>query len=320
MWLAMFTVTGTSSNPTSTNLTLGAQYNIVTDVPDNAGNHNGGALRFGLDGKLYLSIGDDAGGCTAQNMSSALGCVWRIDVSSLPGVGAGPPAKSTLIPAGNPYAGPTDNARLVWCHGLRNPFRFHIDSADRVPLHRRRRRRRVGGVRRGHDRRPEPRVAVVRGERAAFELRRYRAGVSPSDRDVEPLPRAPPRSCRSGAIATRPAAPPTSAPPTRAICFYADYYAAAIRRLKYNGTTWVTPPAGPWSAERDRLGDRRQCADRRRDRRRRRDLSHPPVRVGVHRRVPPASPREPERAADRDRVRQQPGRQPPDRPCSVPSS
>jgi glucose/arabinose dehydrogenase len=127
MRLAMFTVSGDLSNPASSNLVLGAQYNIVTDVPDNAPNHNGGALRFGIDGKLYLSIGDDAGTCTAQNTSSALGCVWRIDVSTLPGAGAGPPAKSTLVPAGNPFTVGTDNAKLVWAYGLRNPFRFHID-------------------------------------------------------------------------------------------------------------------------------------------------------------------------------------------------
>ena len=55
--------------------------------------------------------------------------VLRIDVSSLPGTGTGPPAKSTLVPAGNPFnnANPNDISRLVWAYGLRNPFRFHID-------------------------------------------------------------------------------------------------------------------------------------------------------------------------------------------------
>ena len=125
----MFTVTGDLADPASTNLALGTR--STTSSPTSRttpSNHNGGSLRFGIDGKLYLSIGDDASGCAAQDISSSLGCVWRIDVSNLPGAGAGPPAKSTLIPAGNPFAGPTDNARLVWCHGLRNPFRFHIDS------------------------------------------------------------------------------------------------------------------------------------------------------------------------------------------------
>ena len=56
-----------------------------------------------------------------------VGCVLRMDVSSLPEPDAGPPLKATLVPAGNPFSGPTDNARLIWCHGLRNPFRFHID-------------------------------------------------------------------------------------------------------------------------------------------------------------------------------------------------
>lgn len=98
MRLAMFTVSGDLTNPISTNLTIGSQYNIVTDVPDAASNHNGGALRFGIDGKLYLSIGDDASGCPAQNISSKVGCVWRMEVSGLPGAGAGPPRRRRSSP------------------------------------------------------------------------------------------------------------------------------------------------------------------------------------------------------------------------------
>jgi glucose/arabinose dehydrogenase len=241
MRLAMFTLNGDLSNPASTNLTLGVQYNIVTDVPDNAGNHNGGTLRFGIDGMLYLSIGDDANSCAAQNTSSSLGCVWRLDVSSLPGAGTGPPAKSTLVPAGNPYSGPTDNARLVWCHGLRNPFRFHVDSVtgylyiadvgagaweeyDEVT---------TGGLNLGwpwlEGNAPNsscggtqpasvPPIATwshATGAASIMSLGRYRNQVGGAH--------------NFGAA-------------YEGDCFYADYYAAAIRRLKHNGTTWVTPP------------------------------------------------------------------------------
>jgi glucose/arabinose dehydrogenase len=127
--LSMFTVSGALSDPTSTNLALGAQYDIITDIPNNQSYTNSAGVRFGLDGKLYVSIGDDGGGgCVAQDLNSELGCVLRLDVSALPGVGAGPPPKSTLVPAGNPFTGPTDNARLVWAYGLRKPYRFHVDS------------------------------------------------------------------------------------------------------------------------------------------------------------------------------------------------
>jgi len=128
MRLSMFTAVGDLTNPASTNLALGSQYDILTDVPDQAAIHNGGSLRFGPDGMLYLSIGDDGNPCAAQDINSSVGCVLRMNVSSLPGPAAGPPSKATLVPPGNPFSGPTDNARLTWCHGLRNPFRFHIDS------------------------------------------------------------------------------------------------------------------------------------------------------------------------------------------------
>lgn len=127
MRLSMYKIAGDLATPTSTNLSIASQYDIRTDVPDVASIHNGGSLRFGPDGMLYLSIGDDAIPCAAQDINSGVGCIVRMDVSALPLAGPGPPPKSVLIPSGNPFAGPTDNARLVWAYGLRNPFRFHVD-------------------------------------------------------------------------------------------------------------------------------------------------------------------------------------------------
>src|SRR5262249_17330069 len=45
----------------------------------------------------------------------------------MPGMGTGPPPKSDLAPAGNPFPGPDPYARLVFAYGFRNPFRFTID-------------------------------------------------------------------------------------------------------------------------------------------------------------------------------------------------
>ena len=130
MYLSMYTMNGDLAVPTSTNLTLGNRYDILTDPPDNAFNHNGGSIRFGTDGLLYLSIGDDASSCNAQTLSTLAGCVLRLDVSGIaPGSVGGPATKSTLIPAGgNPWNSGSDNQKLHFVKGLRNPFRFHIDS------------------------------------------------------------------------------------------------------------------------------------------------------------------------------------------------
>jgi glucose/arabinose dehydrogenase len=43
-----------------------SRYDVVDGIPDAASNHNGGTVRFGLDGLLYASLGDDASSCSAQ--------------------------------------------------------------------------------------------------------------------------------------------------------------------------------------------------------------------------------------------------------------
>jgi len=128
-YVSMFALTGDLEDGTSTNLQVdaGSRFDILTDIPDNASNHNGGTLRFGPDGALYASLGDDADRCAAQTTTSLKGVILRLSVASLPGAGSGPPAKSTLVPSGNPFSGPNDNERLSFAQGLRNPFRFQID-------------------------------------------------------------------------------------------------------------------------------------------------------------------------------------------------
>lgn len=85
-------------------------------------NHNGGDIRFGPDGYLYIATGDGGSGGDPQNqaqdLTSWLGKILRIDVDS-----------------GNPYSIPGDNPFFnvdsalgeVWAYGLRNPWRFSFD-------------------------------------------------------------------------------------------------------------------------------------------------------------------------------------------------
>lgn len=126
-----FTLTGDLDFSASGDLAFAAasRYDVLVGLPDDASIHNGGTVCFGPDGMLYVSVGDDNGGCDAQDIAVPAGKVLRLDVSGLPG-GPGGPASLTLItPADNPFVGNADpHARLVWVYGLRNPFRFHIDG------------------------------------------------------------------------------------------------------------------------------------------------------------------------------------------------
>ncbi len=133
-YITRFTMTGTLTDPDGTDLIVDpdSYFYILTDIPRNAGNHNGGTLRFGIDTMLYAGPGDDAGGCVAQLRNDLRGVILRMDVSGLPLDNSvrDQAAKAEMVPADNPFVSAVDdNERLVWAYGLRNPFRFSIDSA-----------------------------------------------------------------------------------------------------------------------------------------------------------------------------------------------
>jgi glucose/arabinose dehydrogenase len=95
-------------------------------VAQPAANHNGGQLKFGADGYLYIGLGDGGSGgdpsCFAQRGDTLLGKMLRVDVDQNTAV---PPYYG--IPPGNPFSGPGDPADEVWALGLRNPWRFTFD-------------------------------------------------------------------------------------------------------------------------------------------------------------------------------------------------
>ncbi|MCA9519797.1 MAG: PQQ-dependent sugar dehydrogenase [Myxococcales bacterium] len=91
-------------------------------------NHNGGALRFGPDGLLYLSTGDGGGGGdahgpigNAQRKDVLLGKMLRFDVD---GQADG---KLYAIPPNNAFSVDSDFLPEILHWGLRNPWRYSFD-------------------------------------------------------------------------------------------------------------------------------------------------------------------------------------------------
>ena len=79
-----------------------------------ASHHMGGALQFGIDGKLYISTGDGHGKERAQLLTSTYGKILRINPDG-------------SIPADNPFVNRTSGKyRAIWAIGLRNPFKIAV--------------------------------------------------------------------------------------------------------------------------------------------------------------------------------------------------
>ena len=86
---------------------------LLLDSLGPANMHNGGGLKFGPDGKLYISVGENTVQSNSQSLNTYKGKLLRIN-------------KDGTVPTGNPYPSGSAAKRRTWAMGLRNPFTFDI--------------------------------------------------------------------------------------------------------------------------------------------------------------------------------------------------
>lgn len=111
--VSRFTANGNVAVPGSETIIL------ELDNLSGATNHNGGAIHFGADGKLYVAVGENANPAYSQTLDTRFGKVLRINSD-----GTIPPDNPTTFPG--IVGSPTGLNRAIWVVGLRNPFTFGI--------------------------------------------------------------------------------------------------------------------------------------------------------------------------------------------------
>ena len=108
----------TASSTNGDVVQAGSELILLDNIASDAGNHNGGAIHFGADGKLYVAVGD--GGTThtsSQDFSSLSGKILRVNSDG-------------SIPTDNPFFNQAGAQKEIWALGLRNPFTFAFDPTN----------------------------------------------------------------------------------------------------------------------------------------------------------------------------------------------
>ncbi|MCB0654256.1 MAG: PQQ-dependent sugar dehydrogenase [Saprospiraceae bacterium] len=115
--VSRFSVDGSNPNIADPNSEF-----ILLEATQPFSNHNGGSLKFGPDGYLYIGLGDGGSGGdpngNGQNRLTFLGKILRIDINS---------GNPYSIPDTNPFAFEDSTLDEIWALGVRNPWRFTFD-------------------------------------------------------------------------------------------------------------------------------------------------------------------------------------------------
>lgn len=125
-----------TANASGTQVVPGSEAVIIDLENVNSNIHNGGAMHFGADGKLYVSVGDDSNPAHSQSINTRFGKMLRLN-----------PDPNNPIPADNPTSingipgTLVGDNRAIWAAGLRNPFtcaihpltgRMHINDVGQA--------------------------------------------------------------------------------------------------------------------------------------------------------------------------------------------
>ena len=98
---------------------------IIIEWP--SGGHNGGCIRFGPDGFLYIVTGDGSGIAdgrqTGQDISDLLGAILRIDVDKKSG------KQNYVSPKSNPFVKTKGARPEIYSYGHRQVWKFSFDRA-----------------------------------------------------------------------------------------------------------------------------------------------------------------------------------------------
>lgn len=249
--LVRYTATGDLAVPTGENITLNSPRVLIGDVLDETIFHQAGCLRFGPDGMLYASLGDDAFDCKAFDITSLHGVIVRLKVDGVPAGAGSQVPRSMIAPPDNPFIANSDsNAKLVWAWGLRNPWRYQIDHVTGL----------IYGCDVG-DNDFEEEDEIRPGDFLGWPYREanmIRTLVDcPEPGGPGATPYVPPianfaRDTNSHAIVSggmyRPVSGaihnwPTGYYPIRGDVFYTDYFVGDLKRITWNGSSWS--PAAP---------------------------------------------------------------------------
>jgi glucose/arabinose dehydrogenase len=118
--VARYTRSATDPNVADPNSEL-----TIIEATQPYSNHNGGCIKFGPDGYLYISIGDGGSGGDPQNngqkKNTLLGKISRIDINSSSVAG------NYTVPADNPFVNDPAYRPEIWSLGWRNVWRFSFD-------------------------------------------------------------------------------------------------------------------------------------------------------------------------------------------------